>query len=399
METLRIAATALRANKLRSFLTLLGVIIGIMTIVSVVAVVSGLNDYITNKVFALNPDVFVITKFGIITSREEFLAAVRRKNIDASDVRAIENRCQRCGMIGSGIQSNQQVKRLAKRLDGVQLTGCTSNMAELNNLDLEVGRFFNPSEESHSAPLAIIGSDLKDELFGQLDPLGRDVTLGGKKLRVIGVLRKQGSVLGQNQDKVLYLPLSTFKKIFGSRRSVDIFIKPAQGLNEMQQTQDEVRTILRARRKTPFKAEDPFGMVTAQALQTLWKSISAGAFAFMIFISGISLIVGGIVITNIMLVSVIERTREIGLRRALGARRRDIMLQFLTEAMMLAGLGGLIGVGLGWAISKAIPMPTLVRPSLALTGLAVAILTGVMAGFFPARRAAKLAPIEALRFE
>lgn len=399
METFRIAATALRANKLRSFLTLLGVIIGVMTIIAVVAVVSGLNDYITNKVFALNPDVFIVTKFGIITSREEFVAALRRRDIDAADVRAIENRCQLCGMIGSGVQTNQAVKRLAQRLDGVNISGTTANMAELNNLDLEAGRFFNPSEERHSAPLAVIGSDLKDELFGRLDPVGRDVTLGGRKLRVVGVLRKQGSVLGQNQDKVLYLPLSTFKKVFGSRRSVDIFIKPKDGLAQMHQAQDEVRTILRARRKTHFKAVDPFGIVTAEALQMLWKNISAGAFAFMIFISGISLFVGGIVITNIMLVSVIERTREIGLRRALGARRRDIMWQFLTEAMMLAWIGGVIGVLLGWAISKAIPMPTLVRPSLALTGLLVAVVTGAMAGFFPARRAAKLPPVEALRFE
>ncbi len=399
METLRIAATALRTNKLRSFLTLLGVIIGIMTIVSVVAVVSGLNDYITTKVFTLNPDVFIITKFGIITSREEFLAAVRRKNIDAADVRAIENRCRLCGMIGTGIRSNQTVKRLAERLDDVELNGSSANMAELSNLDLEAGRFFNSSEERHSASLAVIGSDLKDELFGQLDPLGRDVTLGGRKLRVIGVLQKQGSVLGQNQDKVLYLPLSTYKKIYGGRRSVSIFIRPARGLAELQQAQDEVRTILRSRRKTPFKAVDPFGIVTAQALQTLWKNISAGAFAFMIFISGISLIVGGIVIMNIMLVSVIERTREIGLRRALGARPRDIMWQFMTEAMMLASTGGLIGVILGWAITKAIPMPTLLRPSLALTGLLVAAITGALAGFFPARRAARLSPIEALRFE
>lgn len=399
METIRIAATALRANKLRSFLTLLGVIIGVMTIISVVSVVSGLNDYIKNRVFSLNPDVFIVTKFGIITSREEFLAALRRKDIDANDVRAVQQRCSTCGMIGSGFRSQQTVKRNAKRLESVVIYGCTSNIAELNNLDLDNGRFFNPSEEGHSASVAVIGSDLQEELFGRLDPVGRDVTLGGKKLRVVGVLKKQGSVLGQNQDKVMYLPLGTFKKIYGTRQSIDIFVKPANGLAEMQQAQDEVRAILRARRHTPFKGVDPFGMVTAEALQTLWKGISAGAFAFMIFISGISLVVGGIVITNIMLVSVIERTREIGLRRALGARSRDILLQFLTEAVMLAGIGGAIGIFLGWLISKAIPIPTLVRPSLVFAGIFVAVFTGVLAGFFPARRASKLPPVEALRFE
>lgn len=403
METLRIATGALNRNKLRSFLTLLGVIIGVTTVVSVVSVISGLNNYISEKVFQLNPDVFIISRFGIITSREQFLEALKRKRIDLADVRAIESRCADCEMVGAAIRSQHMVKRNAKKLNDVTVLGGTSNMAELNNLDLEGGRFYSPSEEEHSAQVTVIGSDVRDELFGKVDPIGRTVQISGRTMKVIGLLRKQGSVLGQNQDKQLYIPLTTFRKIFGTRSSIDVFIKPAGGVAGLQPAQDQVRTILRNRRHTPFHGNDPFGVVTAEALQNVWKQISTGAFALMVCISGISLIVGGIVITNIMLVSVVERTQEIGIRRALGARRRDILLQFLTEAILLSLGGGAAGVLLGVAISKTIstffPLPTMVRPSLIVAGLAIAVVTGVLAGFFPARRAAYLAPVESLRYE
>ncbi|HUF17841.1 MAG TPA: ABC transporter permease [Thermoanaerobaculia bacterium] len=402
-EVIRIAAQALRTHKLRSFLTLLGVIIGVMTVVAVVSVISGLNSYVSDQVFQLNPDVYIVTQFGIITSREEFLEAVRRKRIEIDDVRAIERRCTSCGMVGTSASTRMPVKYGNKRLSGVLIFGASSNMAELNNLDIEAGRFYTPTEEYHSAPVVVIGSDVREELFPRLDPIGRTISVGGKPRRVIGLLRKQGSVLGQSQDNQLYMPLSTFRKAFGARRSLDVFIRPSGGMAGLSASQDEVRVILRNRRHTPFRADDPFSMVTAEALQKVWRNISAGAFALMVFISGISLVVGGIVITNIMLVSVIERTREIGIRRALGARQRDIQMQFLTEAIMLALIGGVIGVLLGVMISKGIstafPLPTQIRPSLIVAALGIAIVTGVGAGFFPARKAAKLPPIEALRYE
>jgi putative ABC transport system permease protein len=210
-------------------------------------------------------------------------------------------------------------------------------------------------------------------------------------------------VLGQNQDNQLHIPITTFRKAFGSRRSIDIYVRAAGGVPGVPAAQDEVRTILRSRRHTAFKAKDPFAIVTAESLQTVWRNISRNAFALMVFISAISLLVGGIVITNIMLVSVIERTKEIGIRRAIGATRRDIQLQFLTEAVLLALGGGVAGVLLGATIAKLIstffPLPTLVRPSLIVTGLAIAVLTGAVAGFFPARKASRLAPVEALRYE
>jgi putative ABC transport system permease protein len=403
METIRIAAAALNTHKLRSFLTLLGVIIGVMTVVAVVSIISGLNNYIAEKVFQLNPDVYVVTQFGIITSREQFLEALKRKKIDWEDYVAIRDRCTTCGAVGASQSNNGQVKRGSNRLGGVNIQGGTSNMADINNLDLEAGRFYTSTEDHHSARVVVIGSDVRDQLFGKVDPIGRTISVANEPMRVIGLLRKQGSVLGQNQDNQLWIPLNTWKKRFGTRRGLTLFVRSADGVPAIDRSMDEVRVILRARRKTPFRAADPFSVVSAEALQTVWRNISAGAFSLMVFISGISLVVGGIVIANIMLVSVVERTREIGVRRALGATSRNIQLQFLTEAILLSLGGGAVGVLLGYLISKGIstafPLPTLVRPSLVLTGLGIAVVTGVIAGFVPSRRAAQLPPIEALRFE
>lgn len=403
METLRIAVTALAAHKLRSFLTLLGVIIGVTTVVTVVSIISGLNQYISEKVFNLSPDVFVLTRFGIITSREEFLEAIKRKRIELADVRAIERRCSECAMVGIQSSTSQLVRSGSKRLNGVQIRGTSANMAELNNVDLETGRFFLDSEDHHSAQVTVIGSDVRDQLFGRLDPIGRSIKISGRTFRVIGLLTKQGSVLGQNQDSQLYIPISTHRKIYGSRSDIGVFIKPVGGVPGVTKAEDAVRVIMRSRRHTAFDAPDPFAIVTADSLQTLWRNISGTAFAVMVVISGISLVVGGIVIANIMLVSVVERTREIGVRRALGARKRDIHRQFLTEAMLLSLGGGLVGVLFGAGIAKLVsslfPLPTLVKPSIVITGLLISVITGAAAGFMPARRAAALPPIDSLRYE
>jgi len=403
VETLRIASNALRAHKLRSFLTLLGVIIGVMTVITVVSIIAGLNNYISEKVFQLNPDVYVVSQFGIITSREAFLEAVKRKKIDERDFEMVRDRCRTCEAVGAGEGTRAPVKFGPKRLGGVQVRGGTANMAEINNLDLDTGRFFTDAEERHSTLVAVIGSDVRDELFGKLDPIGRPIRVANIRVIVIGLLAKQGSVLGQSQDNIVYMPLSTWQKEFGTRGGLDLFIRASGGVAGMDRSMDDVRVILRGRRHTAFRDDDPFAYVTAEALQMVWKSISAGLFSLMILISGISLVVGGIVITNIMLVSVVERTREIGVRRALGATRGDIRRQFLTEATLLALGGGLMGVILGMAIAKLIstlsPMPTLVRPELILAGLSIAALTGITAGFMPAMRAAKLPPVDALRYE
>ncbi|MGA7616451.1 MAG: ABC transporter permease [Thermoanaerobaculia bacterium] len=402
-ELLRTAIEALQRHKLRSFLTLLGVIIGVTTVVAVVSVISGLNNYVGTQLLNLSPDVFVATRFGIITSREEFLKALKRKPILLADVQAIEERCNGCAEVGMRTTTSMRVKFRSNHLNRVDIVGGSPNIAELTRLDLEAGRFYTQTEDQHSAPVAVIGWDVRDRLFGQLDPIGRIISISGRKVRVIGLMSKQGSVLGESRDRRVYVPLSWWQKSFGSRQSLAVFIRPAGGISQLQRTEDEVRVILRSRRHTSFKDDDPFSFVTAETVQAAWKSISAGAFALMIFISGISLVVGGIVIMNIMLVSVIERTHEIGIRRALGATRRNIRMQFLLEAVLLALVGGIVGVLLGAMISRGIamifPLPTLVRPALIATGLGIAVLTGAAAGYFPARKAASLPPVEALRYE
>ena len=403
METIRIAAVALRTNKLRSFLTLLGVIIGVMTVVTVVSIISGLNAYISEKVFDLNPDVFVVSQFGIITSREAFLEAVKRKKIDWRDFENVRDGCQSCAAVGVQHGRRDAIKRGAERISDIRLIGSTSNMAELNSLDIEAGRFFTDSEERRSALVVVIGADVREALFGQLDPIGRIVRVGSQPMRVIGLRRKEGSVLGEPQDNIAYIPVTTWRKQFGPRDSMSIVVRAKGGIPNVSKAMDEVRVMLRGRRKTAFRGDDPFAFVTAEALQKLWKGISAGMFSVMIFISGISLVVGGIVIMNIMLVSVVERTREIGVRRALGATRGHIQRQFLTEAVLLALGGGLIGVLLGVIIAQIVasvsPLPTLVKPATIIAGLSVAVITGVAAGFVPAVRASKLPPIDALRYE
>jgi putative ABC transport system permease protein len=403
METLRIAATALGTHKMRSFLTLLGVIIGVMTVVSVVSIIAGLNNFIEEKLFKLSPDVYVVTQFGIITSREQFLEVVKRKPIDWADYEAIRARCQRCDGVGVNENRRDTVKRGSRKLTRVRVQGGTPNMADIGNVDLDAGRFFTEAENSHSASVTIIGTDVRDEVFGKLDPIGRTVWIADHPFKVIGLLRKQGALLGQSQDKQLWMPINAFRKQFGIHSSLDLFVRAKDGVPGMERSVDDIRIILRSRRRTPFRGDDPFSTVSAEALQAVWRQITAGGFALLVFISGISLLVGGIVIMNIMLVSVVERTREIGVRRALGATKRNIRMQFLSEAMLLALGGGAIGVLLGYAISKGIaaafPLPTLVRPSLVISGLAIAVVTGALAGFMPARRAAALPPIDALRYE
>src|SRR5262249_30938607 len=283
----------------------------------------------------------------------------------------------------------------------VQIQGYTANLPTMMRMDLEMGRFFSSIEEEHSAAVAIIGADIKDQVFPNVSPLGNFVYIRGYPVLVIGVQERKGSILGQNQDNLIITPITFVQKILTASDEVAIYVRPRMGLAGVDATQDEVRTILRAIRKTPYRNDDPFGIVGSEAGQTLWNSLTAGAFALMVLISGISLVVGSIVIANIMFVSVVERTREIGLRMAVGARRRDIRRQFLLEAALLAGIGGVVGVAIGAVIALIVDQffPSQVQPVFALLGVAVALATGTLAGLAPSSAASRIPPIEALRFE
>jgi putative ABC transport system permease protein len=400
-ELVSVALGALRLNKLRSGLTLLGVIIGVMTVVSVLSVISGLNEYVTNKVVNLNPDVLVFTKYGILRSRTEFILARKRKPVTMRDLHVIEEECRSCGAVGAQADQFVTVHAGRRKLGSVQVTGYSANAASLLNIDLEAGRFFSPSEEQHAAPVAVIGYDVKDQLFPTVDPLERVIYIHGYPLRVIGLQTRLGKVLGQNKDNVIFVPVTFLQKVLTSDDGISVLVRPAEGMKGLAETEDEVRGILRSLRKTPFRVDDPFGVVGSEAIQALWRSISAGAFALMVLISGISLVVGAIVIANIMFVSVVERTTEIGLRRALGARRRDIRRQFLLESALLAATGGAVGVAGGALVALLVSQifPAEVRLSFIVLGLGVATLTGLLAGLAPSAAAANLAPVDAIRHE
>jgi putative ABC transport system permease protein len=396
------AVDSLRVHKLRSALTLLGVVIGVMTVVSVLSVVRGLNDYVMDKVINLNPDVVVFAKYGIIRSRLEFILATRRKPVTVADLAVVQRECRSCGEVGGQASeaANLHVGRL--KLSDVAITGYTANAVSLLKIELQAGRFFTPVEDRHAAGVAVIGYDVKDQLFPDLDPIGRTLYLRGYPLRVVGLQKKLGKVLGQPRDNVVFVPLSFMSKVMSARQGIAIMARPARGMAGVEEMQDEVRMILRALRKTPFRSEDPFGVVGAEAIQALWRSISAGAFALMLLISGISLVVGGIVIANIMFVSVAERTQEIGLRLALGARRRDIRRQFLLESALLStvgGAGGVLGGALVATVVSELFLPSQLRPTFVIAGIVTATLTGVLAGLAPAAAAARLTPVEALRQE
>lgn len=399
----RICLASLTTHKMRSFLTLLGIIIGTTTVIGVAAVISGLESYVQEKVIRLSPDVFVLTRFGIIRSREEFIDALRRPEIDFREHEVLARSLTHARAVGADITTNTAVRYGSKRLADAGVHGSTANMGTLMNIDIEAGRFFSESDERAGLAVAVIGWDIKDELFGARDPIGRDLSIGNSTFRVVGVVAQQGRTLGQNQDNQAWVPISAFRKIWGRRNSVDILIQARGGVPAVASSVDEARAVLRAWRHTPFREPDPFGIVTAENLQTLWRQISTATFLLTLLISGVSLGVGGVVIANIMLVGVTERTNEIGVRLAVGARKRDIRRQFLLEAALLASAGGVIGMVLGtaaaYAVERATGFPTLVTPGLLGMGLVLSLVVGVVAGYFPARHASNLAVVDALRDE
>ncbi len=402
-ELLRAAVESIRAHKLRSFLTLLGIIIGVTTVVAVASVISGLNAYVKEKIITLSPDVYVVTKFGIIRGRDEFLAAIKRPDFTPHDVQTLQATLTRADALGADVTTNSAVKFRERRLANIPVHGCTANFAELAGKNLEVGRWFLDADDTAASGVVVIGWDVKDELFPRQDPLGRTVTVGGVPFRVIGVITEQGSVLGQTEDSDVYVPLNTFRKTWGTRNSIDMLIKARGGVPGLDMSIDETRAVMRALRHTPFRSPDPFGLITADSLQELWRQISTAAFVLTFLIASVSLGVGGIVIMNIMLVGVVERTREIGVRLALGARKKDIRRQFLLEAALLSTAGGVIGVAIGATVPvivrSVLNFPAQLTLPIAGMGLGLSTAVGVVAGYWPARNASNLPVVDALRDE
>jgi putative ABC transport system permease protein len=400
-DLLRSALRALRAHKLRSFLTLLGVIIGVTTMVSVVAVIAGLDAYVKEKIIRMAPDVYVVDRFGIIQSRKEFIQALKRPLLTWTDYQRIRDaRLPHTAQVSTRAFRTMTVKWGDRHLANVYVVGSTPNFADMFQLYCEAGRYFS-ANESH---VAVIGADIKDELFPRLDPLGRTLTLGGLPFRIIGVFSRQGKALGFSRDNVVCIPIQVYRDNFmGANDSLNIQVQALGGVAGLDASVDEVRSLLRAARHTGFRDPDPFGVFTQDALKELWTQVSRAAFVLMLLVSSVSLGVGGIVIMNIMLVSVVERTTEIGVRLALGARKRDIARQFLLEAASLSLCGGLLGLlagaGIAWIVRTVVDFPARITPGIVFASIAVSTLVGLAAGFLPARRAANLPVIDALRAE
>ena len=405
LEAIRVALQSLWANKLRSVLTLLGVVIGVGAVIAVVTFVSGINDYVAKKIFNLGADVFIVAKMSAVeTNVDHFLEAEKRKNLDMEDYQAVVDACQHCEYVGALMQGSGKVKRNEQSINDTNIQGITPSIATILDTDLTSGRMISETDLNNHIQVAVVGTDIVDHLLAGGDPLGKEIRVDGWTYQVIGVGKKKGKTLGQSADNYVLIPITVYLKKYGAHNhSIAIWGKASATGIPLNQAIDEARVGLRSHRHDRPGQEDSFEIETNASLLGIWSGLSNTFFMATIGIAGVSLVVGGIVIMNIMLVSVTERTREIGIRKALGARRDDVLLQFLIESVILALLGGAIGVLGGIILAKGVTaiigMPSSIKLWAVFAGLTVAASVGVFFGVYPARKAARLDPIVALRFE
>ncbi|MBI3404324.1 MAG: ABC transporter permease [Acidobacteria bacterium] len=402
-EAVGIATASLWAHKLRSVLTLLGVVIGVTCVIVVISLINGANSYIAEKVFTLGADVFILQKSpAIITNIDDFLEAQKRRKITRDDYESVRELCRSCVDVAATLYRRADVKFGMNYVKDSSVRGYTPSLFRISDLEVQSGRFITEGDEARAAPVCVIGWDIVDNLFVGIDPIGRELRVDGDTYQIVGVAKKQGSALGQSRDNWVAIPFRAYQKAYGAEQSVRIWGK-ANGPERLDQTMDEIRQIMRGRRHVPYSAKDDFHIDTNQSFLTLWSSISGAFFGVTVAIASVSLVVGGIVIMNIMLVSVTERTREIGLRKSLGARRHDILVQFLVESSTIAAVGGMGGVLLGILIATIVswitPLPSAIKLWAILAGLFVSTSVGLFFGIYPASKASRLDPVVALRSE
>ncbi len=403
VEATRLAVESIWANRLRSFLTLLGVIIGIASIIATAAVIQGLNVYVSDKLSNLGKGVFTVQRIALITNRQDFLDAIRKnRKLLPDDGRAIAERCPSVEVVAWETHGQADLKRGTYEVQETDIGGITPPILEIEPYDVADGRIIAEHEDTSASAVAFIGHDIVERLFPGVDPIGKQMQIKGQEFTIVGVGKKKGSFLGFSQDNYVKIPFRTHRKLFGGTRSINISVKAADA-TRMAECADEVRSVLRARHHLRPSEPDDFGFLTAEGINDLWRNLTQTIFSVALFVVGISLVVGGIVIMNIMLVSVVERTREIGVRKAVGARQRDIVQQFLIESVLLSCLGGAIGVAIAFASSTALaantPLPAQFPAWAPPVAFGVCALIGVFFGIHPARRAGHLDPIEALRSE
>ena len=409
-EAISIALQSLRANKLRSLLTVLGILIGVSSVIAVVAITEGLDAYMSDKVLELGTKAFRLqSRPDIINSHEMWLEMMKRKRLNMDDFEAVQKACTLCSEVGAQVWTGTNVKRGRVIQKNVGVAGITENIARIGTVrELVAGRHIVQQDVTQAAMVGVIGTDLVDAFFGTMEPIGKEIDIDGHPIKVIGVAEKKGAVFGESQDNFVWLPITTFQKFYGTRRSFSIQAE-ARTMDVFEAAQDQVRVTMRARRHLTYNKPDNFNIETGETVMELWQTMTRGIYVVTFVVTAISLLVGGIVVMNIMLVSVTERIKEIGVRKALGARRGDILRQFLVESVILSGFGGFLGVlgaaafsyglatVLGNMMSANFSAP--VRPWAVALAIGVSSIVGLVAGIYPANRAAKLDPVEALRNE
>ena len=391
---------ALRSHKLRASLTMLGLTMGVATLITVMTLVQGANLYVEQKIANLGTNVFQIARTPFaVTDFNIIIKALKFKKIDVDDMRAIADGCPACEEVGATVSTTVRARYGNKEVPDVSLSGQTANMADIDTRAVELGRYFTPSEAEHRTNVCLIGDTLVQQLFLGTDPIGKSIRVGNDEFMVIGVMEKIGSVLGQDQDNFVMAPLPVFLRMQGIHTSLIVNVKTSTENFEL--AQDQAHLVLRSRRHLSGKMEDDFFIGTKESYMALWRSISTAFFSVFIMVSAISVVIGGIVIMNVMLVSVTLRRREIGVRRAVGATQRDILRQFMLESVIQCIAGGIAGISMGFLVALLLrtytPFPASVQTWVAVLGVFLSSGVGLFFGIYPAIRASRLDPVVALR--
>jgi putative ABC transport system permease protein len=404
LDAIGVALSSVWTNKLRSFMMILGNVVAVTSIIAVVSLIRGMDTYVSDAIIGeVGAGTFKVMRVGFITDDDEEERARRRNPVvTLADMEAIGEYSDLVDAVMAESGAGANVSFENTTLENTRVIGVSADYADFSGYTPVLGRIPSRQEVERSRPVVLLGWDTAENLFKGRDPIDKVIRIRSMHFRVVGVNEKKGSVFGNSQDEFAIIPLGAFWKLFGSRRSLEVTVKPVDP-SLLNPTMDDARVALRIKRHLRAKEEDNFGLVTSDTLMNFWRAFSQGIFAVLLGVVSLSLVVGGIVIMNIMLMVVSERTREIGLRKALGARRRDIIWQILTESTTLSTIGGLIGTGLGFALALGVaaftPLPATIETWSVALGIGMTALVGIFFGLYPAMRAAALDPIEALRRE